>query len=260
MEKPTVSWLTPVVPLYSSNNQDTSYLCRLFKSLKKGFADLIAYYSSIPSSSRKMTKPLPFINEMDTPNGKVLWDYRYAITLKSTKIMFKAYLRNNKEPVIVKFVQSYSHSAHSCMATARFAPVIYGIVKITKSWHLVIMEDLPASEWKSIKKGSKPTAEHKTNLQRAISHLHNNGFVHGDLRPNNILFNETDKSVMVKWIYNNSYNFEILDWDWAGHLDNDKPRYPVDINMKGIKWPPGVAPNALITKEHDLAWVAEFAL
>ena len=198
MEKPTVSWLTPVVPLYSSNNQDTSYLCRLFKSLKKGFADLIAYYSSIPSSSRKMTKPLPFINEMDTPNGKVLWDYRYAITLKSTKIMFKAYLRNNKEPVIVKFVQSYSHSAHSCMATARFAPVIYGIVKITKSWHLVIMEDLPASEWKSIKKGSKPTAEHKTNLQRAISHLHNNGFVHGDLRPNNILFNETDKSVMVK--------------------------------------------------------------
>jgi hypothetical protein len=201
MDKPTVSWLTPVVPLYSSDNQDISYLCRLFKSLKKGFGDLKAYYSS---NSRKLTIPLPFIKEMDTTNGRVSWDYRYAVKLRSTKIMYKAYLHNGKLPVLVKFVQSYSYSAHTCMATAGFAPAIYGIVKVAKRWHLVIMEDLSTVEWKDIvtmRETKALTEEHKQCLQRAVRHLHNSGFVHGDLRPNNLLFHERAVKANMKMLF-----------------------------------------------------------
>ena len=65
--------------------------------------------------------------------------------------------------------------------------------------------------------------------------LHSNGFVHGDLRPPNILTLE-DGTV------------RILDFDWAGHAGVVK--YPDDLNTS-VKWHEDVKCRGFIQMEHD---------
>jgi hypothetical protein len=184
-DKPTVSWLTP---LYPTNNKDTTYLCRLFKSLKLGVSALEKYYTSIPADSRRLSTPVPYITQMEGNS----WTYNYVIKLKSNKIMYNATLDSDKSPLIVKFVQSYCVSAHSCMAIAGYAPRVYGTTRISNGWSVVVMEEL-SSEWKDLitLKKKKKQVLYKENLRAAVAFLHSNGFVHGDLRGNNVVSNST---------------------------------------------------------------------
>ena len=66
--------------------------------------------------------------------------------------------------------------------------------------------------------------------------MHYEGYVHGDLRPPNIVV-PTDNTI------------RILDIDWAGKEGD--VRYPQELNTS-CNWHPGVESGGLISKEHDL--------
>ena len=74
----------------------------------------------------------------------------------------------------------------------------------------------------------------KKALEDVLCIMHGKGFVHGDLRPQNILVvNDT---------------IRILDFDWAGR--EGVVRYPNELNIS-CNWHADVECGGLIAKEHD---------
>ncbi|KAI0345449.1 hypothetical protein BDW22DRAFT_1352907 [Trametopsis cervina] len=79
-----------------------------------------------------------------------------------------------------------------------------------------------------------------TRLQTALSLLHQNQLVFGDLRQPNVL--KTTNGALL------------IDFDWCGTAG--EARYPPDINMDldyedGFSWHPDVRPRGLLATEHD---------
>ena len=72
-------------------------------------------------------------------------------------------------------------------------------------------------------------------MKEVVETLKNNRYVHGDLRPQNLLQLQ-DRSVRV------------VDFDWAG--DEGEVHYPLDLNQH-CNWHPHVAAGAVIEHSHD---------
>ena len=72
-------------------------------------------------------------------------------------------------------------------------------------------------------------------LEGAITALHADGYVFGDLREPNVLL-VGDKVVLV-------------DFDWCGK--EGEVRYPSDILLEKAQWHPDVMQGGLIMQEHD---------
>ena len=70
----------------------------------------------------------------------------------------------------------------------------------------------------------------------ALSTLHDNGLVFGDLRSPNILLT-------------NRHRVQFVDFDWCGKIGEGE--YPSGMNAVDIKWPEGVVPGGLLRFEHD---------
>jgi len=127
------------------------------------------------------------------------------------------------DDIVVKFTKHYHCDAHKICASLQMAPKLlhYETVKICLpifrhwwyhlnskfqlrcKWQVVVMERLPrtAKMLKDISKDNRSKYHQK--VVAAISALHNNKFVHGDLRDNNIFVGINDEV----WI---------VDFDWCG--------------------------------------------
>ena len=103
--------------------------------------------------------------------------------------------------------------------------------KLCGGWYVNVMAKMEGSKLKF-----NVTRPVKEALRYAIDTMHTEDYVHGEMRPQNIL------------VVNDS-RVCILDFDWAGKTN--AVRYPVALNMKRM-WHPDVKPGGLITKDHDL--------
>lgn len=63
-------------------------------------------------------------------------------------------------------------------------------------------------------------------LKTETVELHQRGFVHGDIRPTNIMVKKSGESGIM-----------LLDFDWAGAIG--EARYPMNVNMQDIQRPEG---------------------
>ena len=82
--------------------------------------------------------------------------------------------------------------------------------------------------------------EWKKKIKNSIEEMHQAGFVHGDLRKPNILYQETNESI----------NVMLIDFDWAGKAD--EVVYPSFLNIQSVERHPEAESDKVITKEHDL--------
>ena len=80
------------------------------------------------------------------------------------------------------------------------------------------------------------TEKTKESLMKAVGVMHEEKYVHGDLRPQNIL--------VVK-----DNTVRIVDFDWADK--EHMARYPAELNM-ACNWHKDVKPEGLIRNTHDL--------
>ena len=62
-------------------------------------------------------------------------------------------------------------------------------------------------------------------VEKILSHLHNRGYVFGDLRSPNVMVRDDDRKVMF------------IDFDWVGK--DGESTYPI-IMSESISWPQGV--------------------
>ena len=133
--------------------------------------------------------------------------------------------------VAVKFVRiSYGKVVHELLAGKNLAPKLYSVSPLPGGWLAVVMEKVKGVP---ISTSTDPAIEES--LMTAVQLMHSKGYVHGDLRPQNILV--VDNRVCI------------LDFDWAGEYPN--ARYSNQLNMD-CNWAPAVKCGGIIEKEHDM--------
>ena len=140
------------------------------------------------------------------------------------------------QPVVVKLVSgSYSQQVHEHLATKGLAPKLYGYAKVDGAPTAYVMEYLDPSEWETLHRfmNASSAVLSRTELRKALEDivraLESKNYVHGDLRPNNIMIR--------KDLSKQSLGLMVVDYDWAGEAS--KVYYPAERNpeIKGIKWP-----------------------
>ncbi len=142
------------------------------------------------------------------------------------------------QKVVVKFTNRYCEAAHRLLAEHGLAPKLYYAAFESPSTGgpgmMVVVMDLIEDAKENLESGN---AKQRKKLGDAMSLLHDNNFVFGDLRDPNVLLHEDD-------------NLYLIDFDWGGVVGTVK--YPVDIcEDADMDWHPDVVGGGLIEVEHD---------
>jgi len=198
-------------------------MCALRKSVER----LIAYAKNTFEVAQPGVDGFPYYRIGDLVLTKRLSDSK----------VFQGIYKNRD--VIVKF--SRSRVAGSSQDACKDAPQVYHIDKISGGWFIIIMQYICAQTYHELKNAGFATPSTKKSVEEAVKRFHSLGYVHGDIRPNNILVDDNEK------VY-------IIDFDWAGKKNVAK--YPYFMNHKDINWPHGASPGSKITHVHDLEMIA----
>ena len=154
--------------------------------------------------------------------------------------------------LIVKFTKHYCEDAHQLLAENGLAPLLYRVEVLHSGWKMIIMESIGWQTLHSFKENltnvSSGAATNNTtqlltenqikvpirqNVNNAVTLLHENGFVHGDLRPNNILVNPAGE-------------IRIIDFDFAGNATGSDQPF---LNMNnGVHWAEGATRGGLLKR------------
>ncbi|KAK1230602.1 hypothetical protein PQX77_006297 [Marasmius sp. AFHP31] len=240
-------------------------IARLFACLRRAIAVLFEYYHDLTSLLPHLPKRfLPIRNTFVTPGGQISRiEYSNLLMMGNNIWSGKLIDENNSHgvPVVVKFARHYSVESHRLLESVGVAPKLYywdleqnPIVGEDEPglfyWRMIVMEHLTDAvtlyDFSGTSVDARKISEH---LRRAVSTLHANDHVFGDLRPSNIMVDVREEEGHERKI-----RVALVDFDWAGKVG--KARYPPGISLGGaIKWPEGVKPKGLITKEHDLYWL-----
>lgn len=224
----------------------------VFHALRKCITSLAeyviqSYRDALSHPTREFFKQYryPTLREVEVATGIVM-KFKYSNYIDERKSVFIARVTEDSacqpinKDIIVKYIKgSYATAAHQFLASKGFAPTLYAVVDLHYfNWTAVVMEYIDAC----VKIGGWPSVRDQyKNLERnAIECLHNFGFVHGDLRFQNICYKKEQGVCRVR----------VIDFDWCGPVGT--VRYPATINKNaGIEWHAGVDPETLIEKEHD---------
>ena len=176
-------------------------------------------------------------------NGKVIHlTYEDAIRKDAWGTTYRA-RTSTGQMVVVKFVQKYGIDAHRFLVEMGVAPeVLYfgdiyeNVIDRRPRPRMVIMEFIDRQSAFA----TSLTASQCLALRDAIKVMHEQNFVHGDLRPPNVHIGKDGK------VY-------VLDFDWAGLVG--KAFYPFSL-AENNDWPLQVNAHLNdmlpVTKEHDI--------
>jgi len=225
-------------------------VARIFHALKTSLVKLTTYYKThvMESPRPAPTRYFPSITTYGKdPHQRVRFKYLGYLESGSDCVTFHA--QTCTEPVqniVVKFVERYSERAHRTLEKDGRAPrlLYHGSLRSDseqpsyESLSMVVMEYIDGGTLALAKpKMSKDVMKTvKAELNRALTLLHDNELVFGDLRPPNVMITK-EKKVML------------IDFDWAGVAG--QVRYP-HLLSPAVMWPKDVQPLDLIKKEHDL--------
>jgi len=222
---------------------------RVILSLGRALHSLDSFYRQLniptdPTASTNLGRFFPRILSYCAANGQeVPFDYVIKLEDESpTKAIFKAKTTSG-DFIVVKFVQTYSFAAHRLLASHGLAPrLLYPETAECETPHtfcglkLVVMEFVNGETAFDAYGYSLPDALFKQ-VEDAISVLHVNGLVFGDLRPLNIMI--VDERALL------------VDYDWCGN--DGEGRYPATLNdVESVGWHPDVKRGAVMRKEHDV--------
>ena len=251
----------------------TSHFCR------NAASTLQSYYDSVLQSTvswLECMNPFKTSFTFNSTTLNLMYEQRYS-RQKYLACLAPNNLLDTQKPVFVKFTKSYSQEFHHYMANLGLAPTLYCCQRITNyekyfsfckvcnisSYYMVVMEiavgktlnDFQTEGLDEVLETHKNVINivfffiYKLNkkLLNALQKAHQDGFVHGDLRPPNIIITSNGP--------------QIIDFDWGGKIGI--AHYPVDINPE-VDWPEGktndmllkrsigVEPGGKIAAEHDM--------
>lgn len=224
-------------------------IVKFWRATKNLTAALVDYYKQLPGPDRDPA-------QLRFPSGCA--QVSFSATIPGKHNVFSGTLTADGQPVIVKIVPRYGREAHTACGT--FAPRLLDCFKVEGSflWAVIMCAVDSSCGVCSLRDFLlTATAEERAfayeQCQAALQQLHARGYVHGDLRADNILILREADTIRVVFI----------DFDWSG--PEDTVTYPFLMNTKvgGVRqvltnkvgWPVGAHAGALIKKEHDRAWL-----
>ncbi|KAF8869084.1 hypothetical protein BD779DRAFT_1682620 [Infundibulicybe gibba] len=219
--------------------------------------------SSSPTSRSAHSRFYPYPTSFTSTDGNVV-SFAYVKMLEEDPacVTYQAKIMDEADSpdIVVKFVTRYGEEVHEFLADHDHAPKLWycGSLDINLStdnhvdapsglslgpMRMIVIDYIPTCK--------KPPSGAREQLRAILDLLHSNGYVLGDLRRQNLLFDQGGK-------------VQIIDLDWAGRYDNtnragDAPDkhgrgsyvcYPLNLS-KSIKWAKGVRDLAPIRPEHD---------
>jgi hypothetical protein len=126
--------------------------------------------------------------------------------------------------------------AHSICASMGFAPALTGFECVAGGWYMIVMDAI-TDEFSLV---DRPSASLYEPIKGRVVALHQQGYVHGDLRDTNLMVRRNGAPEMM-----------LFDFDWAGEIG--KVRYPINVNRgPNLTRPDGAYDGELITVEHDV--------
>lgn len=261
-------------------------LARVFVALRNGLNQLHHYYTKVTTADipifnvlqphpRNYPYPTSFI---DSASNKILhFKYMGALERDARCVTYRARILDSVDSldIVVKFAATYGKEAHELLSKKGHAPSLRycgpplddGVYRILGrsfqsfsgppqleaafialplcSMKMIVMDflNLNPKPWPS---------DAFQQIQDVLTDMHEEGFVFGDLRPPNILFDVNDK---VKFI----------DFDWAGlynktaedmaatlpQADKKYAHYPLGLS-RNIDWPQGAGDYLAIQPAHDM--------
>lgn len=237
----------------SSEPKRTLIIGKILLALKRAVKALKEYYNHLHSDGNiDLSLKFPYIISFELLDNEHEVQFKYKEKLDEGKYVYvvetiekerkgKEKQKEIPELLIVKFVTRYELDLHKFCAKKEIAPMIYGYKEINCDWKMVIMDYL--SDFRPLTiPPSKPDAI-KKKILKAVSYIHNEGLVHGDLREYNILYKEKEQKDG-----NSNIIVKIVDFDWGGKAS--EVRYPPRLNPT-IPWHSDVAIDKPIEKAHD---------
>ncbi len=233
-----------LLPLSALNSTTVQPFAHLLWVLRASVAHLQKWYHTLmvaPSLSQFHHRLHPSPNSFRDASGAEV-KLNYLRPLQPHNNLFLALGRfPDARMFVVKFTPTYGSDAHRLLAREDLAPdllyagPVYDYAGYTRM-QMVVMAQCRGGGHILWDMADEPIRQQ---VRDAVRVLHEHGFVHGDLRSQNIML---DKSLRLR----------VIDFDWAGQ--EGVARYPKDLSPD-IPWPAGAKPGMLITKEHDIYWV-----
>jgi hypothetical protein len=156
------------------------------------------------------------------------------------------------KPVLVKFCETYSETAHRLLAAEGLAPAIHYCSQIFGGAFMAVMDLVGGRDaYHEFKHRGIPSTVLE-DIQLALKTLHGAGLVFGDVRRPNIMV-ATTRNEHGK----DEWHAQMVDFDWSGPVG--VARYPPALN-KDIRWAHGVGGARLIEKQHDLDMLEKLRL
>jgi len=147
--------------------------------------------------------------------------------------------------VCVKFVTRYSKAAHIQCASMGIAPTLRGLEALPGGWFMVVMDRIDDVFMPLYTSESSLSVELCNLVQEETAHLHQVGYVHGELRDTNIMVRKNGQS-----------GFMLVDFDWAGKIG--EVCYPMNLNTDpALGRPAGAYDGEVIKADHDMDMLRE---
>ncbi|KAG5727061.1 hypothetical protein E4T56_gene20301 [Termitomyces sp. T112] len=190
--------------------------------IEEHYALLGSTTGSVKRSNLGINPRYPYLTSYCNDHGtEVRLDY--TMQLEEDKLLFTA---NFDQPdpgkCIVKFTQhEYSADVHISLAMHQMAPKLRKIIEIPGGWKVVIMDQSKYEILHHYPLSSELQEKVKNKVKSIVQTLHQNGFVHGDIRAANLLIDPAS-------LKSDDVQVHLIDFDWAGRAG--EVRYPIGLN------------------------------
>jgi len=213
-------------------------VAQLFYSLRTALMDLETKYMALASTQRLSLPCFPYITSYGgDPNG-TRFTYKKRLHYSGTRRATAIFAAEDSEgkPLFIKFTSRYNAAAHRLLEQKGYAPTLWHCSETVagSGCFMVVMDHIDGEDMS----GRSFTGDDLRRVREAKDLLHQNQFVFGDLRPDNIVKPADGSGVML------------VDFDWCGLAGQG--RYPLTIDSDpSCGWHPEVGPGVVMCKKHD---------
>ena len=198
-----------------------------------------------------LNRAYPYKTSYEDENGQhINFSYRFRI---AEKLVFVAEPDKSSDKdldtLCVKFTRRYSEDAHRFLAQLGYAPRLRAVMRLSGGWNMVVMNYSDYTQLCDPMLQISDELRHTimAKVSEVVQKLHDAGFVHGDIRPLNIL---VDCRTLTS---KDGIKIHFIDFDWAGR--QGEAVYPIRVNRVTVWRPEGASDGKPILVEHDMAMV-----
>jgi tRNA A-37 threonylcarbamoyl transferase component Bud32 len=221
-------------------------------AFKEAVDDIQAHYAGMqaeaappPHNSDVATsRKFPYLTSFEINGQQLACVYRSRLATE-VNLIFSVTSAQVPGKYVVKFTRQYSVEAHEWLASCNLAPQLRQRKNILGGWIIIFMDYSRYTLLSDLNLLKEQQEKVQLKVTMVLKKFHDQGFVHGDVRKNNILVDRDSLSSRDA----DDVRIHFVDFDWAGKVGEAK--YPFNINTKTVKRPDGVEGGVLITREHD---------